>query len=245
MDRSTRDQLFALVSALAPGRRVTGNALRVDVARGVVGKPTAELTAVLVDPAALARAFDAYAGFACLVFRVSSEGYVRRRWSREERRGAVIDLNNLVWSVGSESVRPVLCRLRSLGLGALVGVGDANLPYVWHEATQEALALGLDELHVAPSGTPADTLILALAEDRDLLVVSNDRFRDWRGGRRWRRRHLWRLRLPVHPTTVPPYPHLEKAGSEPWFDFGEAGCELLDAPPDDAAVCAPENIGLS
>ena len=146
---------------------------------------------------------------------------LRRRFSREERQRAVVDLNNLIWTLSPAVIVRVLEELRRCGVHSIHGVGDANLPFLADPEVMELLREALDTLTISPGGTPADLIILEDAERNGSIIVSSDMFRDWRRSSPWRRRNIHRLRVPV----------VSRAGLEDEFSFGEAGVELRAAPP--------------
>ncbi len=111
-----------------------------------------------------------------------------RLLKRKPRSWAVVDGSNVMhWKDGEpriETVREVVERLTGAGLTPDV-VFDANVGYkikgryLHHNALADLLNLPEDRVMVAPSGTPADPLVLQVAKDYGAIVVSNDRFRDW------------------------------------------------------------------
>ncbi len=100
----------------------------------------------------------------------------------------VIDGSNVLhWADNSPqiaTVRAVVDRLSKLGFTPGV-VFDANAgykiagSYMQENALGRILGLPADRVMVAPSGTPADPMLLTAARDLGARVVSNDRFRDW------------------------------------------------------------------
>ena len=102
----------------------------------------------------------------------------------------LIDALNVAWWCGA----PPSLRLPVTLLAALLRRGDrawlyfdASAPHRFaHERGEyDALISMTDHVLVAPSGTPADRLLLRHARDRSARIVSRDRFRDHR--RRFRR----------------------------------------------------------
>lgn len=100
----------------------------------------------------------------------------------------VIDGSNVMFWQGEvarlETVAAVLREARRAGLRPLVWF-DANAGYRLanrHMGVAElARGLGLPrgQVRVAPSGTPADPLLLADAARLGTGVITNDRYRDW------------------------------------------------------------------
>ncbi|WP_170788905.1 NYN domain-containing protein [Ruegeria lacuscaerulensis] len=107
---------------------------------------------------------------------------------RTPRKWAVVDGSNVMhWKDGEpslETVRDVVEKLSQAGYTPGV-VFDANVGYkvsdryLDHRVLARRLSLPKDRVLVAPSGTPADPLVLQAATDYRGFVVSNDRFRDW------------------------------------------------------------------
>lgn len=64
---------------------------------------------------------------------------------------------------------------------------DANIGYKLYDKFTSAddmaamMSLASDQVTICPSGTPADEHLIADALRNRLQIVSNDRFRDWRG----------------------------------------------------------------
>ncbi|TVR74753.1 MAG: hypothetical protein EA427_00680 [Spirochaetaceae bacterium] len=79
----------------------------------------------------------------------------------------------------------------------------------------------LDDLVLAPAGTPADRIILDMAKEEKGFILSNDMFRDWRRRSSWCKRNIHRLRVPL----------ISRADVEEAFSFGEPGVELRSPPP--------------
>ena len=229
VSEETADRLADLVRSVPPGQRITLNNLRIALRRGAVGRPSPELEEALADPARLRDTVLADDRLRCLAFAMP-DGLGRRRWTGEERRRAILDVNNLVWTLRHRDagaparlapVEKVVLRLRSLGCREIVAVADANLSHLVRD-DPALLKSWCDRVEVAPGGTPADVILLEIARDAGGLVVSNDRFRDWRRASQWHRRSLWRLRMPV-----------KAAAGAASFHFGEAEAELRDSPPQD------------
>lgn len=205
-------ELAELLRTVHPGQRVRCNtllALR-------ISDPLVE--AVLRNREWLSSVACDWFGHRVIAEAICAEGTVilRRRLSQDERSRAVVDLNNLVWTVEPARAVVVLETLRRYGVGHITGVGDANLPYLVSRLHLETLGTACDLVEIAPGGVSADGLILERARDVPSLVVSNDTFRDWRRTAKWCRRVLWRVRVPV--ARDPSMPE--------GFSFGDIGVEL-------------------
>lgn len=183
---------------------------------GLIIEPDTLREAVRTDPACRAAAYCSPNG------RV-----VRRRLQPAESGQALIDLNNVAWTLRARTntVGPPVARLvavvaalRALGVIWVGGIGDANLSYaVADPDALSTLERELDLYRLAPRGTRADELLLAEADARGAWILSNDRFRDWKksGGRK--RRDLWRLTFGI-------------AARADGFDLGELAEELTHEP---------------
>ena len=107
---------------------------------------------------------------------------------RASREWVLVDGSNvLFWGKGTPSlanVRQVIDALEAEGLVPILWF-DANVGYkvgtryMDEEDLARYLGVRASRVRVAPSGTPADPLILREATRRGVRVVSNDRFRDW------------------------------------------------------------------
>lgn len=238
-DAGTVAALAELVARVRPGHPVTTAALTMELRRGVVGRPSDELRALvagLTDPAVRSDLLTGEPSLRALTYRGTEDAsglpsFRRRRWTPRERRGAVVDISNLLWTFRRRAtgepprLAPVLAALaplREVGLHELIGVGDANLLHAAADPEMlRPLEDALERLVLAPAGIPADPVIFDIARDVDVLIVSNDGFRDWRRSSTWRRREIWRRRVPLRPHPEDP------AGS---YDLGEAEWELRDPP---------------
>ena len=142
--------------------------------------PPLQILAKDLLPIALTAAFAA----ALLVLRALR----RPAKPKPRRRGIMVDGSNLLYWADStprlDSVATVLRRLEGHGFTPLVCF-DANVGhlvgarYMGPDILAGRLALLPEQVVVANKGTPADPLLLDIATRRGLLVVSNDRFRDW------------------------------------------------------------------
>jgi hypothetical protein len=91
----------------------------------------------------------------------------------------------------------LIAHLRGLGIREVIAVADANLPYVFVDGDSLDRVRGAcDRFETAPAGTPADARILRILTGEPGIVVTNDRFRDWRRAGQIRRGDLQRLLAP-------------------------------------------------
>ena len=227
------EQLTKLIAHLNPGTVITPTALQMGVARGVVGIPSIQLRELISNPSGLSGCIAALDPLREIVFWDDGGRFRRRRWEVSERRGGVLDLNNLLWSCGHDhshdafSLQPVeaiVTYLRTYGVTRLIGVADGNLPYLLADPSEiTSLTDQIGPLVYPPKGRSADPTVLECAEATGGLIISNDRFRQWRKSSGWRKRHLWRLRLPF-------LPHVDGEGTLRYL-HGEYGAELEDPPP--------------
>lgn len=220
LDEVELRELRAHLLSVHPGQRVRLNTL---LRRPV---QSSRVERLLRDREALRAAVGAISSLCAIVCTGCLEGedeslILRRRFDPEERVRAVIDLNNLLWTVTPEVLQRALLELRRCGVEVLHGIGDANLPFLVSEGVLGMLRETLDTLALAPGGTPADQLILRAAEREKSLILSNDMFREWRRTSSWCRRNIHRLRVPL----------LHRPHSERGYSFGEAGIELSSPPP--------------
>lgn len=135
-----------------------------------------------------------------------------RRPAKVPEKGILVDGSNVMWWNGEEArietLRAVIERLKTLGLAPAV-VFDASAGhrlfgrYCDDDVLARALHLPESRVLVVPKGEVADRYLLQVARERDLPIVSNDRYRDWaeefpesaargrmvRGG--WRAGKLW------------------------------------------------------
>lgn len=204
------NHLVARIAATGAGKRLRLATIR----RGMQDPPRA-----LYDPELFSRLVEDTTELRALLFRDRQGAWWRRRFAGEERTGAILDLSNLFRTIGgteADALRPFLSYLRKLGILRTVGVADANLPYAIRDF--DLLETLLDELILVGGGEPADPTILDRAEREGALIISNDRFRDWKKSSPWRRRNTERLRCPLT------YRALEDGDDR--FDLGLAEDEL-------------------
>ena len=212
------------------GRRVTPKELALHISRGATRIPR-EHAASVRDLLATTRSLDDLmgddTGWRELVYRDETGLVHRRRWNRDERRRAIVDLSNLVWTFRMKGTRPliaslppVLAFLRTLDIEEIRGVADANIRHVVEDpGLLDELETALDELTIVEARHPADPVIIDTALRREALIISNDRYREWKRDSAARRRAVWRIVVPIRPASP---------GSGTRYDLGEPGAELLD-----------------
>lgn len=123
--------------------------------------------------------------------RASAPRRQRRLVPRRHKRAPkmiVVDGSNVMhWKDNSAqlaTLQEVLRALEARGYAPGV-VFDANAGYKISDSYRHDFAFGKmlglpkDRVMVVPRGEPADPVILAAAREHGVLVVSNDRFRDW------------------------------------------------------------------
>ncbi len=114
----------------------------------------------------------------------------KRRQKPSKQRYVMVDGSNvLYWKNERVDVAPLQDLVLSL-------TGKGWVPVLWFDANAGyliadrymgpkdlAVLFGVPEkqVHVAPKGTPADPLLLDGAKALKAQIISNDRFRDWKG----------------------------------------------------------------
>lgn len=215
------EELARLIESVQPGQRVRpARLLQNRISCG-------ELRDLLRVPGALVRAVASSGRLSRLACTGTLPGpspgelvCLRRRFSPGERLGAVVDLNNLLWTLGYAAAPGVIQALRDYGVRNMLLLADANVLELISREELSALEALVQKVEVVPRGTPADLRILERAEEDPALIVSKDMFRDWRKTSSWRRRTIWRLRVPLERTP----------GGAREFSFGEVQVELADPP---------------
>jgi hypothetical protein len=210
-------ELVELLKRVKPGQRVRMPTLL----REKIHHP--EVEAILRNPAALHRLSEenlAVARLVCAGEQPASRDVliVRRRLSERERLHAVVDVSNVVWTVGTEDFPRVVTALRAGSIRYVTGIADANLPFALGENRLRLVREACDRFVTVPGGVPADRVILDTVQEQPAIIVSGDTFRDWRRTSPWRRRNIWRLRVPVIHT-------IGQEGSRE-FSFSDVGLEL-------------------
>lgn len=99
-------------------------------------------------------------------------------------RMAVVDASNVANSAPSavarlDYLRLLVARLEAAGLATII-VADATLLRRIDDRPGYLKLVEDGIIRVAPRGVEADAMILMLARQHDAVVVSNDRFDDWR-----------------------------------------------------------------
>lgn len=128
---------------------------------------------------------------ALILVIIAPEQPRQRRTGPRQRRvqaWSVIDGSNvLFWGGQQADLRNVLAvvqEVRAQGRKPQVWF-DANAGYriadryLREDELARLLGLPVRQVHVAPKGTPADPLILAMATKLSAPVITNDRYRDW------------------------------------------------------------------
>lgn len=120
--------------------------------------------------------------------RAPKHATTRRLNRRAKENHVVVDGSNVMYWDGEtpnfQSVRYVIDILKDEGFVPLVWF-DANVGYLigdqfmGNRVLAGRLNLPEGQVFVAPKGTPADPLLLNVAQTSKLRVVTNDRYRDW------------------------------------------------------------------
>ncbi len=219
-----------VTESIPAARKVTAGELALRIARGTACIPR-ESAAALRDTLAAAPSLDdlmdGEARWRELVYRDAADRFHRRRWNRPERRRAVVDLSNLAWTFRVKGSRPtvaallpVVAFLRSLNIEEIHGIADANIRHVVDDPDSiSELAVALDELTIVEARQPADPAIIDTALRWGSLIVSNDRYREWKRSSAGRRRAVWRIVVPLRPAAH---------NRSDIYDLGEPGAELRD-----------------
>lgn len=113
----------------------------------------------------------------------------RRLDAAPSGKAIVVDGSNVMYWGGEPSAKTitqVITSLKDRGFAPVVFF-DANVGYKlvnrFMDAEDLAPVLGINasQIHVVDKGVIADHAILSFSADNGLMVVSNDRYRDWRG----------------------------------------------------------------
>lgn len=98
---------------------------------------------------------------------------------------AIVDGANLAYAERGGRGRPKIANLMAIraaleerGFDVTIFV-DASLARRIDDPDRLRALIGDGEIIQSPAGTEADEAILEMARERDAVVVSNDRFRDW------------------------------------------------------------------
>jgi hypothetical protein len=220
---SADDYLAILLEHIHPGQRVHPRTLR-----HLAGKqrwdtalpPVRDVLELLQDDAATADRLRTGPHAAEQIFVTVAGAIYRRRFTAEERERAIIDVSNVAWTIDARTPRiaPVITlvsELRGRGVTEIVGVADANIRHVIHDAEYlPEVSDRFDRLLTAPAGITADEVIINRIAACPAIIISNDRFRDWKKRRGPTAKTVWRLLVPV------------RRRPDGTFDLGELGDEI-------------------
>lgn len=78
------------------------------------------------------------------------------------------------------NILEVIRKLKELKASEIITICDANLRYIIDEKDKFNRMLANKKLILSPSGIKADTFILDYAREKNCLIVSNDKFREYR-----------------------------------------------------------------
>ncbi|MDA3948125.1 MAG: hypothetical protein PF508_02775 [Spirochaeta sp.] len=220
---TTDDYLAMLLDHIHPGQRVHPRTLRhlAGRQRWDTGLSSVrEILELLQDDEATFDRLRTAPRVAERIFVTTAGSVYRRRFTTDERHRAIIDVSNVAWTIDARKprVRPVtglVAELRARGVTDIVGVADANIRHVIHDAEHLAeVQAQFDRFLTAPAGTTADEMIIDCIAAASAIIISNDRFRDWKKRRGPAAKAVWRLLVPV--------------GRRPdgTFDMGELGDEI-------------------
>ena len=220
------DYLAILLDLIHPGQRVHPRTLRHFAGRqrwDTALPAVQEVLKLLQDDEATCSRLRAAPQMAEKIFITSAGHLYRRRFRAEERRRAVIDVSNVAWTVNAKKprVQPLIvlvAELRARGVTHVVGVADANIQHAVSDPDHiPEVRRHFDEFLIAPSGTTADEMIIDYIATSPAVIISNDRFRDWKR-RGPIRKTVWRLIVPVR---------RQRTGT---FDLGDLGDEIAAGP---------------
>lgn len=130
-----------------------------------------------------------FAGGLLVVYLVARFVTIRRRHvPPEEVRRILVDGSNVMYwdneTPRIETVSRVVWALRDRGLHPAV-IFDASVGHVlvgkYQDDAPMAALLGLpvEDVLVVPKGTSADDYLLRVARDKNVSIVTHDRYRDW------------------------------------------------------------------
>lgn len=202
MGQHRRDELLReIVLQVHSGQVVYPRTLRLHFGRrkwNIHDGDVASLRTLLSDDDAVRQRLSSPA-FRDLIVGTDDGSLLRRQLSNEERRRAIVDVNNVVWTLRSAapsiaSIDEVLRYLRERGVTSIIGVADANVRYVVADPDRiDDVVSRFDDFVYAESGTPADERIIEIAAGIPSFIVSNDRFREYRKRNGRPRSNLWRV----------------------------------------------------
>jgi hypothetical protein len=224
---SADDYLAILLEHIHPGQRVHPRTLRhlAGKQRWDTGLPAVQdVLELLQDDAATMNRLCTAPHVADRIFVTAAGAIYRRRFTTEERQRAIIDVSNVAWTIDARKPRiaPVITlvsELRARGVTEIVGVADANIRHVIYDAEHLAeVSDRFDRFRIAPAGTTADEMIIDCIAASPAVIISNDRFRDWKKRRNPTAKAVWRLLVPA------------RRRLDGTFDLGELGDEITAEP---------------
>ncbi|EQB74579.1 MAG: hypothetical protein AMDU4_FER2C00003G0024 [Ferroplasma sp. Type II] len=78
------------------------------------------------------------------------------------------------------NILEVINKLKALKASEIITICDANIRYLIDDTEKFNQMVANRTLIISPSGIKADTFILDYAREKNCLIVSNDKFRDYR-----------------------------------------------------------------
>jgi len=78
------------------------------------------------------------------------------------------------------NILEVIKKLKELKASEIITICDANIRYIIDEKDKFNQMVANKTLILSPSGIKADTFILDYAREKNCLIVSNDKFREYR-----------------------------------------------------------------
>lgn len=203
--QSVYDRLADLVGEIHPGQPVYPQTLRAIFGRqswDIDRDDVADLKAALEDQPRLEELLHSPT-LQKVIYQRDDNLWARRRLHRGERDRAIVDVNNVVWTLGSgaptvASVEIVINHLRERGVAQLIGIADANLRHTVRDRDRiQRITDAFDRFECAESGTTADQRIIVVARETPCIIVTNDNYREYRKRDSWSRANLWRILTPI------------------------------------------------
>jgi hypothetical protein len=110
-------------------------------------------------------------------------------------RPAVVDGSNISnMTHGRKASLDYLKQVRksawSEGYFPVITIVDASLPHQIDEPDELLAMIERGEVRIAPSGTPADALLIEEAEHLQAVLLTNDRLTDWPAAKKLEKRHV-------------------------------------------------------
>ena len=196
---------------LAPGQSTSFsqivNQIQATLAKKQLGPPAAipGIKELVADPLTICTICKGKPFVERYIFDKESTRITRRWFSKAEEKSAVLDVSNIAWinrsraegaHASCENVQLVVRALESLGFVHVIGIAEASLPYDLEDQRElESLGESLD-LTIVAGNQSADPHILEVAEKRQAVIISNDRFREWIDRNQWAQANLERIRVP-------------------------------------------------